>query len=627
MNTKFARLSLTAVMVPILMLAAFTVASPAGATGQNGTTLSATVDVTPHWTITYGWTIDKSVAPDTLNMFRGDSEDVIYSVTVTKDNGTEAAWVDGQVCVTNGGAVDTETLAITAVLKNGYEPPNDFLASALVDVSGYPVIPAGESHCYAYQVNIPITGGAFPQPHAGGTYKVTANVTITNHSGSLGTPKGPSPSATTVFLASPMLINDTITVSDASVGAGAVFNSSGTLNYTRQFACDGDAGMQGNTAIIEETGQSASASVTVNCYALEVKKDASTSFKRTYNWTIDKIGDQSALTLATGEQFPVNYEVKVAATYTDSDWAVSGNIYINNPAPMDAQLTDVSDIVSPDISADVDCPSLTVPAGGALTCTYSACLLDASTRTNTATATLQNYDVDYLDGKTLSGTTDFSGMADVDFGNATKNDMDECINVSDSLQGALGTVCKDDAPKTFTYTRYVGSYLVCGDYTVDNTASFVANDSGATGSDGWTVNVHVPCVNGCTLTQGYWKTHSSLGPAPYDDTWAQLSNGANTPFFLSGKSWYQVFWTPPAGNAYYNLAHQYMAVRLNILNGADAAAAQATLNSATTLFNTYTPAQVAVLKSTNAVRKQFVNLAAILDSYNNGYIGPGHCSE
>ena len=28
----------------------------------------------------------------------------------------------------------------------------------------------------------------------------------------------------------------------------------------------------------------------------------------------------------------------------------------------------------------------------------------------------------------------------------------------------------------------------------------------------------------CTLTQGYWKTHSSYGPAPYDVTWAILGD-------------------------------------------------------------------------------------------------------
>lgn len=137
--------------------------------------------------------------------------------------------------------------------------------------------------------------------------------------------------------------------------------------------------------------------------------------------------------------------------------------------------------------------------------------------------------------------------------------------------------------------------------------------------------MNVPCATGCTLTPGYWKTHSKYGPAPYDDTWAQV--GEDAAFFLSGQTYYQVLWTPPGGNAYYILAHAYIAARLNQLGGADFTAAQAAFNSATALFGTYTPAQVAAMKGSSTVRQQFNSLAATLDNYNNGLIGPGHCSE
>ena len=53
----------------------------------------------------------------------------------------------------------------------------------------------------------------------------------------------------------------------------------------------------------------------------------------------------------------------------------------------------------------------------------------------------------------------------------------------------------------------------CGDHTFDNTASFETTDTGATGEDSWQVIVTVACPTGCTLTQGYWKTHSEYGPA------------------------------------------------------------------------------------------------------------------
>jgi hypothetical protein len=151
----------------------------------------------------------------------------------------------------------------------------------------------------------------------------------------------------------------------------------------------------------------------------------------------------------------------------------------------------------------------TLAAGGTLNCTYSASLPDATSRTNTATATLQNYDYNYDNTSTAAGTTGFSGTAAVNFANATITKVHECIDVSDTFGGTLGTVCAGDAPKTFTYSHQVGLYGTCGSYTVDNTASFAATDDASyTGSDSWIVNVNVPCAGGCTLTIGYWKTHA-----------------------------------------------------------------------------------------------------------------------
>jgi hypothetical protein len=157
---------------------------------------------------------------------------------------------------------------------------------------------------------------------------------------------------------------------------------------------------------------------------------------------------------------------------------------------------------------------------------------------------------------------------------------------------------------------------------VDNTASFVASDDPTqTGSDSWTVTVTVPCVDGCSLTPGYWKTHSSYGPARYDDAWANI--GEDTIFFLSGQSYYQVLWTSPSGgNAYYILAHAYIAAKLNVLNGAGATAeVEAAIAYAEGFFSTYTPGQTL----TRAVRNMAIANATVLDNFNNGLIGPGHC--
>jgi hypothetical protein len=94
-------------------------------------------------------------------------------------------------------------------------------------------------------------------------------------------------------------------------------------------------------------------------------------------------------------------------------------------------------------------------------------------------------------------------------------------------------------------------------------------------------------------------------------------------------NYYQALWTSPNGNAYWILAHAYIAAKLNQLNGADFTAAQAAFNSATLLFSnpTYTPAFIGDLRGNNPIRQSFLAYATILDNYNNGLIGPGHCTE
>jgi hypothetical protein len=136
------------------------------------------------------------------------------------------------------------------------------------------------------------------------------------------------------------------------------------------------------------------------------------------------------------------------------------------------------------------------------------------------------------------------------------------------------------------------------------------------------IEVQLPA--GCTLTPGYWKTHSKYGRAPYDDTWALM--GEDTPFYRSGKTWYQVLLTPPKGNAYYILSFQFIATKLNILAGASTTPdVDAALVRAEAFFKSKTPTQA--LAMSKQLRNFYIGLASILDSYNNGYIGPGHCSD
>lgn len=206
-------------------------------------------------------------------------------------------------------------------------------------------------------------------------------------------------------------------------------------------------------------------------------------------------------------------------------------------------------------------------------------------------------------------------------------ETDECISLTDSLKGDLGTVCAADltnGSKTFTYALDMKDYATeCGENVVANTATTTTNDGHILDGALHTVAVTVNCVAGCTLTQGYWKTHSSYGPARYDETWALVGTGADTAFYRSGKSYYGVLWTPPAGSAYYVLAHQFIAATLNVLAEADAGVVAQDLATAQAFFASTAPT-TALSKTQQASLKA---LAGRLDAYNNGATGPGHCDE
>lgn len=374
---------------------------------------------------------------------------------------------------------------------------------------------------------------------------------------------------------------------------------------------------------------------------LSIEKTVNTTYDRGWTWSIDKSANQTALELAEGEApVGVNYAVMVSAVSADMNHMVSGTITITNPAdnPM-ATITDVTDVMTNIGAATVDCTgdaSFTafphnLAANATLTCAYTKAAPDGDSETNTATVTTSGD----VPGNSVNAAVTFGAPA---------NEIDECIIVGDTnSQGPQGVVvCAGDAPQTFNYVVTFGNhpdanvFVECGETDYPNTARFVTNDTQTVGQDNWNVHITVNCFQGCTLTQGYWKTHSDRGPAPFDDNWNNLGNvdgdGSSEQesenFFLSGMTWYQVFWTAPKGNAYYLLAHQYMAAVLNTLNGASVPAnVQTALNDAATLFTTYTPAQVGAWKGNNATRQQFITLAGTLGSYNEGLIGPGHCDE
>jgi hypothetical protein len=343
---------------------------------------------------------------------------------------------------------------------------------------------------------------------------------------------------------------------------------------------------------------------------LLVKKFVNCGKDTEWSWQILKSADAKDLLLAIGETFIVNYTVKVDAT-AETNYAVDGLIYVQNTSGAPIEIKSITDNLGT-VSCPFEFPYI-LGVNNLIQCTYSG---------NPGLEAPENV-------ATVVDSNDFavSAVAPIDWTKASGEETDECVDVYDSFAGFLGTVCANETTsKTFTYTRTF-KYDVCGMYHEPNTAKFITNDLGRTGFSSWDIYIDVPCEGGCTLTPGYWKTHSEYGPAPYDDTWALLPAGADTPFFGTGITYYQALWTEPqGGNAYFILAHAYIAAELNVLNGAsippDALDAWIQAQSLLIAYE----GTMEIPKQT-ADRELAIHLAEILDAYNNGLIGPGHCSE
>jgi hypothetical protein len=150
-------------------------------------------------------------------------------------------------------------------------------------------------------------------------------------------------------------------------------------------------------------------------------------------------------------------------------------------------------------------------------------------------------------------------------------------------------------------------YVLCG---------FANGDAGGARSPITTTsNGNTTISTNCTYTQGFWKNHPEVWPV------AGLTLGA-VPYTQA--ELLAILGQPAAGNGLVSLAHQLIAAKLNIANGANPTAAAAAIAAADALIGGLVVPPVGggylAPASTSA-------LTQTLDDYNNGIIGPGHCGE
>lgn len=453
---------------------------------------------------TFKWTIEKKADKTRVLTAGGaESEPVNYTVTVSHDGGTASnIKVKGTISVTNPNGAAITLDSVTDVLSDA--------TSCTVGAGDGLTISANSSNNYPYECSL----GSLPA----GDLKNTATASWSKQTLTDGSvlEAGSAPFTTDPISFTKTQIDECTTVNDTNPAGpqgvqlcAGVDDNPKVFNYSETFKDPaGTCTPHENTAsfVTNDTGAKDEAKTKVeDCQGadLVVTKDATPSFTRTYKWIIKKSASPTSVQLGgNGGQTTVSYKVEVSYASTDSDWQVVGTIDVKNPNDWESiTLTGLADAIDNGGSCTVDTSAgLTIAAGATnhypYKCTYSSAPSPAGF-TNTATAKW-----DASAASTPNGSA--SGSATGAFGDPSSV-IDECVSVSDSLKGSLGTVCAGDPnPKTFTYTiTFPAPPLgTCAEYP--NTATFTTNDTGSTGSASASVKI---CNYRPALTPGYWKNH------------------------------------------------------------------------------------------------------------------------
>jgi hypothetical protein len=133
-------------------------------------------------------------------------------------------------------------------------------------------------------------------------------------------------------------------------------------------------------------------------------------------------------------------------------------------------------------------------------------------------------------------------------------------------------------------------------------------------------------VGGCTYTQGYWKTHGPVPTGNNEYVWPQSvkDNGLTLGTVnYTAAQLLQILNKPAAGNGILTLAHQLIAAKINIANGASTTPGvdNAIINADALIGNKVIPPVGTGYLKPSATGA----LTTTLGQYNEGFIGPGHC--
>ncbi|SDC88360.1 Protein of unknown function [Algoriphagus faecimaris] len=231
-------------------------------------------------------------------------------------------------------------------------------------------------------------------------------------------------------------------------------NSGSTVSHTVPLAEDWGGGDQVDFSVVQEglgTPITFSGSYDLIPVCAEVaspllvEKTAEATYDRTVNWELTKTVNPSSPSGSPGDELTYDWTVTATKSENLGNYAVTGIITVTNPNNFDVPFT-LADVLNDGTTAVITCPATDdntgiVPAGGSVTCAYSAAPVDGSATLNTATVTL---DVG-------SGLTTANATADVNF---IENLIgDDEVTLSDprvEYSQLISSTTSEIFPETFT---------------------------------------------------------------------------------------------------------------------------------------------------------------------------------
>ena len=232
----------------------------------------------------------------------------------------------------------------------------------------------------------------------------------------------------------------------------------------------------------------------------------------------------------------------------------------------------------------------------------------------------QGFTVEWLLASTYDANggwpaADAPNLLKADFrGRPTLNIQDGTDDYSLLSSEFAGVQLGDLFDETGVITQHVEELVEGTTYVVRVRANGSATESASAPSATLRVKTLARTIQDCTYTQGFWKNHPGSWPV------ASVTLGTVS---YSAAQLLLIFGQPAAGNGLISMAHQLIATKLNIAQGATPpASVLAAIASADALIGNRVAPPIGAGSLTPASTSA---LTGTLDNFNQGITGPGHC--